>query len=151
MSDLLFAEFANAEQVLAGFTEARAIVRKLLVADDIARIAEEKIRTEAPEGLTGKLKAGIHADVIHEPDGFAVDVRSDASHTKWVLGGRGWVFPVRAKALHWVSKSGGDVFSMKAKPVPPNPFHERGWNQARPEIARRWALWGGEVASVLAT
>jgi len=148
---LLYAEFANADEVFAGFSEARTILKKMLVAYDVARIVHEAMHSEAPEGCTGKLRQGIGAKPVIEPNGFTVEATSKETYTKWVIGGRGEVRPVRAKVLHWKTCSGEDVFAMYAKAVPPNPFHERGWQKAQPAISQKWVMFGGEVAAVLAT
>lgn len=125
----------------------------LNVANDIGEIAADAIREEAPEGRTGALKRSIHHDVkivARLGGGFAVHVISPKRYTGWVIEGRGWVYPVRAKVLHWVSKSGEDVFSMHARPTEPNPFHERGWERAQPSIRQRWERYAEQVGRRLA-
>jgi len=39
--------------------------------------------------------------------------------------GRGWVYPIRAKALRWVSKSGAVVFAKRSRPVAANRWFPR--------------------------
>lgn len=128
----------------------RSVGRK--AADEIGQIVADEIREEAPEGKTGRLKRGISHDVkiiARIGGGFAVVVRANQYYVKWVIPGRGWVYPVRAKVLHWVSKSGEDVFSMYARPTEPNPFHERGWQRAKPRVRERWTMTGEGIVRKL--
>ena len=151
MSDLLYAEFSNAQEVFAGFGEARALLAKPVIAYEIAEILEDALRAQAPKGCTGKLREGIEAKPVIEPAGFTVEITSAAPYTDLVIKGRGPVRPVRAKVLHWKTCSGEDVFSMYSGPVEPNPFHYRGWQIGVAGVVYRWVSYGGEIAGVLAT
>jgi len=146
----------NIEEVQGRFQVAQMqasgrYMSKLYVGDPIARIVEKHIRQEAPEGCTGKLRDGISAEVVSR-HGAAVDLRvtSEQYYTHWVINGRGWVYPVHAKVLHWKTCSGEDVFSMYARPTKPNPFHERGWQNAVPEVRAQWQSFGEQIAAALA-
>lgn len=48
-----------------------------------------------------------------------------AGYSYLVHEGRGWVYPVRAKALRWVSKGGTVVFARSARPTSPNRWMPR--------------------------
>jgi hypothetical protein len=117
----------------------------------IAQIVEGHIKDEAPQGCTGKLKAGIRARMPRFSSlETRVEVTSEQYYTDWVINGRGWVYPVHAKVLHWKTCSGEDVFSMYARPTKPNPFHERGWQNAVPEVEANWRTFGEQIATALA-
>lgn len=61
--------------------------------------------------------------IIHESgDVLSTEITVDAPYAGIVDAGRRTVFPVRAKALHWIGSGGIEVFAMKSGPVPPNPF-----------------------------
>lgn len=124
----------------------------MFVGQPIARIVEKNIRQEAPQGCTGELKAGISAQVSSRYGAAAmrVEVFSQQFYTDWVINGRGWVYPIHAKALHWKTCDGEDVFAMYSRPSKPNPFHERGWQRSVPEIRARWHSFGGQIAEALA-
>lgn len=49
----------------------------------IAEWTEDRMRDEAPLGLTGALRAGIESDVFAE----SIEVRSTAPHTIFIVGG----------------------------------------------------------------
>ena len=137
------ADFSDLDRLGNRFKIARIEVANVgyKVADDIGQRAADAIREEAPEGRTGKLKRNIEHNVrviARLGGGYAVTVVSPTRHTGWVIEGRGWVRPVRAQVLHWKNEAGDDVFSMRAKPTKPNPFHERGWQRAVPGIRQRW-------------
>lgn len=122
-------------------------------AREIGDLLVEEFRAEAPEGRTGSLRQSIFHRVlitVSREAGFAVNVFSGRHYAKWVIEGRGWVYPVRAKVLHWVTKGGEDVFSMYARPTEPNPFHERGWERARPRIEERWTMTAHGIVRTLA-
>jgi len=120
------------------------------VAEDVAQIAEDAVRKEAPEGRSGNLRDTLEGRVGLTP-GFTgrgywvASVYSPEKYTGWVIEGRGWVRPVRAQVLHWVTKSGEDVFSMYARPTKPNPFHERGWKHAEPAVRARWREYAESI------
>lgn len=115
------------------------------IADDMGEIVRKAVHDEAPEGRTGQLRKTLYTRVGLASGGFSrggywvASIYSPEKYTKWVIEGRGWVRPVRAKVLHWISKSGEDVFSMYARPTQPNPFHERGLRRAFPAMR---SLWG---------
>lgn len=119
-------------------------------ADEIGKIVERYIAAEAPQGRTGKLAAGIRFRVQPLEGGFILELVSDAFYLKWILNGRGWVYPVRAKALRWETATGQVVYAKSARPTKPNPFPQRGWAKAQPVIYQKWQEAGLKVASVLA-
>jgi hypothetical protein len=122
-------------------------------AKEIGQIVVGEMREEAPE-RTGKLKRGLFYRVLMVAraggGGFVIDVSSNQYYAKWVVEGRGWVYPVRAQVLHWVDESGEDVFAMYARPTEPNPFHERGWKRARPKIETRWTTTAEGIVKQIA-
>lgn len=151
MSDSFYAEFVNANEVLANFRAARELLARMRGAREITDTVRKAVHDEAPEGCTGKLRAGIYDELLYRTSGFESTVYSDAFYVKWIIGGRGPVRPVRARVLHWKACSGEDVFAMYAKAVPPNRFHERAWNKVAPEVTQKWHVFGESVAVVLAT
>lgn len=57
-----------------------------------------------------------------------------------VFAGRGEVRPVRAKALRWVTKTGQVVYAQRSRPVPPNRWPLRVFQQLglrNPQVERR--------------
>ena len=81
---------------------------------------------------------------------MALEVLSQQFYTHWVIDGRGPVLPVRARALHWKTCSGEDVFAMYSRATEPNPFHERGWQRSVPQVQARWQAFGSQIADALA-
>jgi len=155
MADFIRADFSDLERVGNRFQAVRMELANLgwKVADDIGRIAADAVREEAPLGRTGALKRTIHhvvAIVARLGGGFSVNVVSPQKYTGWVIEGRGVVRPVRARCLHWISKSGEDVFAMRAGPTEPDPFHERGWRRAEPLIRDRWTEYAWSIGARLA-
>jgi len=52
---------------------------------------------------------------------FQHSIIADAPYASWVEHGRGWIFPVRAKALRFIV-DGKAVFAAYARPSQPKPF-----------------------------
>lgn len=70
---------------------------------------------------TGAL-AGSHVlRVLTVGGAWVAQVTATAAHAMYVIGGRGPVVPVRARALRWV-QGGQVVFSRYSRAVPPNPY-----------------------------
>lgn len=77
----------------------------------------EFMREKAPS-RTGALRESIRGDDF---GAYKVWIGTSLPYAKYVQYGRGWVRPVHKKVLRWMD--GDDsVFSMYARPVPPNDF-----------------------------
>jgi hypothetical protein len=157
MTEWVDVDLSDYHRLGGNFRAARLEIPRRLgrgAGDEIGRIVVGEMREEAPE-RTGKLKAGLFHRVMRVVraggGGFAVNVFSGRHYTRWVIEGRGWVYPVRAQVLHWVDESGEDVFSMYARPTDPNPFHERGWERARPKVEARWTMTAEGIVKQIAT
>lgn len=148
--DLVYAEWEGLDKLLGRFGAVEQAARKAMAVERIGQAVEQAMQAEAPEGCTGNLRRGIKSTTTYLPGGFSVEVQSEAYYTRWVIAGRGWVYPVRARALHWVTCSGEDVFAMYARPTEPNPFHERAWSKVQGEIANRWAAYAESYVAALA-
>lgn len=98
-------------------------VRKRIATDikGCAQDAYKIARVSAPT-RSGALRRSIK--VTHGASGFTLG--SDLKYAKYVEEGRGWVFPIRAKALKWTDfRTGKKVFSAFARPSRANPFIRR--------------------------
>lgn len=79
--------------------------------------------------MTGKLRAGIKYRIAEAPSIVTATIYSEQWYTMWVVNGRGDVYPIKARCLHWIDKAGNDVFRMHAGPSKPNPFPTRAKNR----------------------
>jgi len=165
-TSLIFAEIENLEPVVRRLQMFRGDwrTRSLRAAEKISDLIVEEMRAEAPIGLSGKLRQNIVRRIHPRGDGFVVEVVSGMFYTKWVIYGRGWVYPKRRKVLRWVSYQptyargraarpatpGPVVFARRAGPTQPNPFHLRGWERAEQKVIKEWGQLGAEVGEALA-
>lgn len=94
--------------------------------------------------------------------------RPTVKYAGWVEFGRGWVYPVNARALSWVTKSGGGyvtaksgrkyyrsgttdrVFAMSSRPSKPNPYMERIRDASTPEIQNLFRQALSQVVTAIA-
>jgi hypothetical protein len=92
-----------------------------------AHVVLREMQRESPV-RTGLMRAS-HA--VDRPRRVGVDwliryrVKADRSGFPYpiaVHNGRGWVYPVRKKALRWVTRAGAVVFAKSARPSRPNPW-----------------------------
>ncbi len=114
--------------------------------DIMGKLITEFVAREAPRGLTGQLGSTLY-HLVHPGEGwFNIDIVSPQFYAWWVINGRGWVFPRKAKALHWISKSGEDVFAMSARPTTPNDFVTRGWERVEPHVLQ---IWGDAIEEII--
>lgn len=92
----------------------------------IAERAVSAVREAAPVD-TGELQSSIRSQRVASVNGLpTIRIIADSDHALVVERGRDEVFPNAARALHWIDKLGGSVFSGSSAAVPPNPFIERG-------------------------
>lgn len=68
---------------------------------------------------TGNMANSVQAMVYSM---WAADVVVGTYYAGWVDDGRGPVFPVRARVLHWISPQYGEVFAKHAAPYPGSHF-----------------------------
>lgn len=84
-------------------------------------------RLQAPID-TGLLRA---SHVLEPPErtsyGFVMRLLVKAPYAWFVHHGHGWIYPIHAKALRWVTKAGVVVFAKKVKPLAGNPWTVRAW------------------------
>ena len=121
-------------------------------------VVVEAVRHEAPEGpkrqlemfstkdASTTLKASIRGRVRGRTDNVRIEVLAGVSYALIIRDGRATVVPKNAKVLHWVDEEGRDVFAMKSKAVPPNPYGHRGWERVRKEVRADLARRVGEAA-----
>jgi hypothetical protein len=84
------------------------------------------IRREEPV-ITGQLRFST-VPLPAKPygtNGWVIRFVARARYSLFVHEGRGWVYPIRAKALRWVSKSGAVVFAKRSRPSKPNRWFPR--------------------------
>lgn len=96
------------------------------------RIADEGVdlmKQEVPYDK-GDLEKSIHAEVSTS----SVFIGTDIHYAKYVQFGRGPVYPVQKKVLHWEGKY-GDVFAMRAGPAKANDFVGRTARRLRAYIS----------------
>lgn len=89
------------------------------------------IRREQPV-VTGQLRFSTTAVYPPKPygtNGWVIRFTARAPYALINHEGRGWVYPVRAKALRWVAKSGAVVFAKRSRPVAPNRWFPRAFRQ----------------------
>lgn len=75
---------------------------------------------------TGRLRADWTMSFESSDGGLVYSgiITNRVNYLPYVVNGRGWVYPVRARALHWVGPY-GEVFAMSARPTQPNDFIDR--------------------------
>lgn len=93
-----------------------------------------KIGTPVDTGLlqlSGRIESTIHRQGRDRILRFRFDRPGDrdVSVAQIIFAGRGEVRPVRAKALRWVTKAGVVVFAQRSRPVPPNRWTLRVFQQ----------------------
>jgi hypothetical protein len=85
------------------------------------------IRREQPVD-TGRMRFQTTAVYPARPygtNGWVIRFVARTSYSLFVHEGRGWVYPIRAKALRWVAKSGAVVFAKRSRPSKPNRWFPR--------------------------
>jgi len=120
----------------------------LPVAKEIRDYVKEMAKTEAPVGKTGQLKESIYGRTSVQPEGVYVTVAipKRIKYAGWVLKGRGWVFPVKKKALWWPGLPHPVAY---ARPSKANPFMMRAKDKAMPEVRRMAGKIGARVTEAI--
>lgn len=95
----------------------------------IADEGEQMMKDEVPI-RTGELHDSIHSEVSTS----SVFIGTSKHYAKYVEFGRGPVYPVQKKVLHWEDKY-GDVFAMRAGPAKANDFVGRTARRLRAYIS----------------
>lgn len=80
---------------------------------------------------TGRLRSSIQIE-MYPVGSYVVEgtVGTDVEYAYWVHEGRGPVYPIRARVLHWVAPDGTEVFAPKAGPATGQPFLQRAMDAA---------------------
>jgi hypothetical protein len=107
-------------------------------AKEIAELIQARMQEAAPHGtapLQGRepFYSSIHAETSGSASGFEIQVTTDQPDIAgFIRSGHGDIYPVNARALHWVA--GGDVFAMHVGPYPPNPWEEQAVSEMQPLV-----------------
>lgn len=112
----------------------------------MANLVQQFVAAEAPNGLTGQLGSTLYHLVQPGENWFNIEIVSPQFYAYWVINGRGWVYPVKAKWLHWITKNGEDVFAKQARPSAPNDFPGRGWERAQSHVEQ---IWGDAIEEIV--
>lgn len=103
----------------------------------ISGVYQANIMREAPvnkntydKGHAGQLKSSIRVEDISPLEARVFQDEHVAKYAKWVLGGRGPVFPKKKKALFWPGLAHPVP---RAGPAPANPFWDRGIRRSQSE------------------
>jgi hypothetical protein len=121
----------------------------------LAELVQARMQDAAPHGkspLQGRepFYTSIHAEADETGTGFEIQVSTDQPDiAQFIRQGHGDIYPVNAKALHWVSME-GDVFAMHASPVDPNPWEDYTTEQLQPEVTYFGNRIGVQVTENLA-
>ena len=104
----------------------------LPVAHETRDLIIEKMKDEAPV-KTGALRDSIYGRVSIKGSSIdiVVAVPKRIKYAGWVVKGRGWVFPVKKKALWWPGLPHPVAY---ARPSKPNPFPGRALRRSWPGI-----------------
>jgi len=122
---------------------------------DLGRRFVAVAREEAPR-KTGKFAKGIGFKTYERGKGGAMELRVTDPQPlgKWIRGGTKphVIVPVRARCLHFFTRSGDEVFTMKVHHpgTKPSPYQERAMKRMTPEIDKSLKKLGKAVVKELA-
>lgn len=122
---MLSIEFKGTDVLLTGLRDAPMRLQQKVA--DLFEGAAKNIRTKAvrlaPVGKYegGTLRRSIQTHIISR-DPLHIEVGPNVEYAKYVEFGRGWVYPIRAKALHWMGRGGKHIFARWARPAKAQPF-----------------------------
>ena len=103
----------------------------------LALEAERAMKTELSNYVrTGLTRASIESwplTITPVMAAYAVGSRTRGHILYWLDRGRGWVFPVKRRALRWIGRGGEVVFSRYSRPSQPQFIFEkvRAWVQSQ--------------------
>ena len=114
------------------------------IKDDIQSGAEDGIREVAEFNQSlqedfitsnGSIMSGnlVSTILIDETSSTEFFIGTFLDYAKYVEYGRGAVFPITAKYLHYFTKEGDEVFSKSSKPAEPRPFVQPAFERTEAE------------------
>ena len=125
------------------FIKAQADILKKAVkpaADEIRDLLRDACKAEAPVGKgpsSGNLRDSIYGETSLSTNKVEIKVAipKRVYYQGWVIRGRGWVLPVKKKALWWPGLPHPVAY---ARPSKPNPFMDRAWKKNYGKLYYRW-------------
>jgi hypothetical protein len=125
-------------------------------AEQLAQQIQAVMQAKAPHG-SAPLADGrepfyqsIKAEAKGSPAGFTISVETDQGDVaNFIRSGHGDIYPVNAKALHWVAAGGEDVFVTHVGPLAPNPWEQEAISELQPLVEVAGNKIGVEVTDNL--
>ncbi|MEM7820016.1 MAG: HK97 gp10 family phage protein [Candidatus Aenigmatarchaeota archaeon] len=127
-------DLSGVDALRASAAAFREAVPRIL--DEAADLARRVMYDYAPK-RTGRLAESILVQAPHESERLVGPTVEYASYVEY---GRGWVYPVRAKALRIELESGEVIFRKSARPAAGKHFVEKTMYEVRdalPQIAEK--------------
>lgn len=140
-----FSRMTDGELVAIGTARAQ------FMGEEIARIYRDHApRSPASQGMGGHTHFADSFSASAVPAGAGFEVRVDTSEPDiagFIEFGHGDIYPVNAKALHWIDyATGTDVFTKHVGPLAGNPWQAR----AQPEVDALVAYEGSRIGVMVA-
>lgn len=112
-----------------------------VLANRMANRVVENAKREAPKD-TGELVRSHFYTVTSTSRAETRNIGYDEDKAPYginVYHGHGWIYPKKAKVLHWV-KNGKDVFARAVRPVAPNRWLDRAMTRTKGQLGELIAI-----------